>query len=410
MGLHAEVLNGLALRNQGKFAEAKSVLEKAKAALPKDDKVFQDAVDAALKAVSNLGAAYLAQADALQKQGRYEDAAAALTRAVDLVPQEKATLLAKRSLLELDAAQDKAKGQLTGNEAMVVAAKKDAEQASTAGAPLGHYAAGRVAEAVGDYSAAAQSYRQAVATHPEPAGDGSLFRIALARVLLRIRPDQQAAPKEPAKVGLQPGAEGRSTLEAMALLFAFTLQPPLGQPSTSSEEAVKLADEVLKLDKSKVPYEVRAQALAIKNLWTEALRTYAEGLKADLDRPHADQLIYFLDNHPRLKAPDSERVANPLLAEAHYGAGIRHYFDKQYQDAEKEFALAVKNESQDARYHYFLGLSRLAQNKGEASEDFAEGARLEAQGRPAQAAVSISLERVQGPVRAIVNEARDKAR
>jgi tetratricopeptide (TPR) repeat protein len=410
MAAHGDVLKALALRNEHKYAEAKTALEKAKSSLAKEDKPFQDAADAALKEVSNLGALYLARADALQNQGKYEDAVGALTRAVEISPQDKGALLAKRSLVELAAAKDKATGKLIGNEPMVTAAKKDAEEASTAGAAMGHYAAGRVAEELGDYNAAVQSYRQAVAAQPDPAGDGSLFRIALARVLLMSRPEKPAVPKDEPKLGLLDRTDKRPTPEAVMLLFAFTLQPPLGQQPANVEEANKLADEILKLDKSKVPYEVRAQALAIKNLWTEALRNYAEGLKANLDRQHADELMYLLDNHPKLKGPDSERIANPLMAEAHYGAGIRHYFNKRYSDAEKEFALAIKNESQDARYHYFLGLSRLAQDKNEAYEDFAEGALLEARGRPSRAAVSVALERVQGPVRTLINAARDKVR
>jgi len=109
-----------------------------------------------------------------------------------------------------------------------------------------------------------------------------------------------------------------------------------------------------------------------------------------------------------LKGPDVARIANPLMAEAHYGEGLRHYFAQRYDDAEKEFADAVKNESQDARYYYFLGLTHLALKKNEAYEDFAHGAMLENRGRPTRAAVSTALERIQGPVRTILNEARDK--
>jgi tetratricopeptide (TPR) repeat protein len=192
--------------------------------------------------------------------------------------------------------------------------------------------------------------------------------------------------------------------------LVFTLQPPLEAQPGGVDEAIKLADEILKQDPAKVPYEIRAQALSIKGLWTEALRTYAQGLKARLDREHEDELMYLIDNHPRLKGIDVARVPNPLQAEANYAAGLRHYTNKRYADAEKEFTEAVKNESQDARYYYYLGLARLAQNKPEASEDFAQGAALESRGRPSRAAVSASLERVQGPVRATLNEARDKVK
>ena len=64
--------------------------------------------------------------------------------------------------------------------------------------------------------------------------------------------------------------------------------------------------------------------------------------------------------------------------------------------------------SQDARYHYFLGLSRLAQDKREAYEDFDQAARLERLGRPGRPAVSAALERVQGPMRRVLNEIRNR--
>jgi tetratricopeptide (TPR) repeat protein len=408
MSAHAEVLKGLALRNQDKYAEAKTALEKAKAALAKDDKAFQEAADTGLKEVSNLGAAYTARADALHKQGKYDDAIAALTRAIDEGPQDKGNLLAKRSLLELDAAKAKAAGKLTGKDPGVVAAQKDAEAASTAGAAMGHYAAGRVAEELGDYNVAVAAYRQAVAAHPDLAGEGSLFRIALARALLMNKPEKPAPTGQP-KLGWLDGKKAAAS-DVLLMLLVFTVQPPLGQLPANVDEAVKLADEILKQDPSKVPYEIRAQAYGIKGQWTDALRTYAEGLKGNLDRQHADELMYLIDNHPRLKGLDVARVPSPLMAEAHYAEGLRHYTNRRYADAEKEFALAVKNESQDARYHYYLGLARLAQNKAEASEDFAQGAALEAKGRPTRAAVSVALERIQGPVRTILNQAREKVR
>ena len=73
------------------------------------------------------------------------------------------------------------------------------------------------------------------------------------------------------------------------------------------------------------------------------------------------------------------------------------------------FLDAIKNDALDARYHYFLGLARLAQNKQEAYEDFEQGAKLEAQDRPSRVAVSVALERVQGPARQALNETRKRA-
>ena len=96
-----------------------------------------------------------------------------------------------------------------------------------------------------------------------------------------------------------------------------------------------------------------------------------------------------------------------MEAEKHFAAGLNFYFDSDYANAEKSFLLTVENDSQDARYFYFLGLSPLAQNRRrDAAEDFDQGAQLERLNRPAPAAVSESLERIQGPTRRIVNEVR----
>src|SRR5262249_30769266 len=73
--------------------------------------------------------------------------------------------------------------------------------------------------------------------------------------------------------------------------------------------------------------------------------------------------------------PVAQDVANPLLAEAHYAAGLRAYFAGRFGDAESAFIGAVEADNQDARYFYFLGLIRLALNKvNEANTDFEEGA------------------------------------
>jgi hypothetical protein len=63
--------------------------------------------------------------------------------------------------------------------------------------------------------------------------------------------------------------------------------------------------------------------------------------------------------------------------------------------------------NQDARYFFYLGLTRLALNKpGDAEADFEQGGRLEAQGQPGRSAVSAALERIQGSPRKTLNRFR----
>jgi hypothetical protein len=110
---------------------------------------------------------------------------------------------------------------------------------------------------------------------------------------------------------------------------------------------------------------------------------------------------------PTARPPRSLAASNPLLAEAHYAAGLRAYFDGRFADAQASFAGAAQADDQDARYFYFLGLSRLAlDNRADANANFEEGARLERENRPGRKAVSTALERVQGTARQALNRFR----
>ncbi|HXG10496.1 MAG TPA: hypothetical protein VNK04_12105, partial [Gemmataceae bacterium] len=145
-----------------------------------------------------------------------------------------------------------------------------------------------------------------------------------------------------------------------------------------------------------------------------AARKAAEAVLNDLARKlkeakqlSADALAELVQNRPAPKQLETSTGANPLMAEEHYAAGLRAYRARDYATAEKEFLAAIENDSQDARYHYYLGLARLGLNKrDEAFGDFEQGARLEAQGRPGKRAVSAALERVQGLPRLTVNRFR----
>src|SRR5205085_2681970 len=140
------------------------------------------------------------------------------------------------------------------------------------------------------------------------------------------------------------------------------------------------------------------------------LQVYTAGLreKGLLAPEHANTLLELINAHPVLRRPDPKTTPDPLASDRHYASGLSYYFDRKYENAEKEFLSAVENDSNDARYYYFLGLARLAQGKRDAYEDFYQGARLEQMGRPDSAAVSTALERVQGRMRRVLNEARSR--
>jgi hypothetical protein len=139
--------------------------------------------------------------------------------------------------------------------------------------------------------------------------------------------------------------------------------------------------------------------------------TYAEGLRGLLPPMYAAGLVDLVRRHPGLRQSETVAATNPMEAEKHFADGLNFYFDRDYVSAEKAFQSAVANDSQDARYYYYLGLTRLALNeRGRALADLDQGGMLEALNKPAPAVVSASLERVQGPVRQLVNEIRNKPR
>jgi hypothetical protein len=403
----AEVIRGLALRNEEKFDEARPKLEKARGVLADAKGPWVVAADAALREVADPAAFYADRAEALQNKGRAADALTTANEGLKVAKDKRGRLLALRALLTLE--QARAKGAVTAAD--LAGARKDAAAAADEGVAEGHFALGRIAEELGQWRAAADAYRAALKASPA----SSRYRVALARVLLRAG-DRAPAPRGDAETGRAPRRAtpkvrlGLRAADVVAMLLAVTLQPAdvADDVTPAQKEAEKLADEVLA--DPKAPFDALAQALAVKGLYTQALRTYADGLRKQglLAPVHANALLDLIARHPMLRRPESRNVPDPLIAEKHYSAGLNFYTARRYADAEKELLAAIENDNGDARYYYFLGLARLAQGKRDAAEDFDAGARLEREGRPDRAAVSTALERVQGAARRRLNAVRER--
>jgi hypothetical protein len=409
----AEVIEGLALRNQSKYAEAKAALEKGKAALPKDSP-WQATANAALKEVSDPAAYVGLTIEDLQNRGKPEEALALLTRSMEALPKEaQPALLAQRALLGLADARTRARGgRIPINDPGVARARKDAEEAEMAGVAEGFYVSGRIAEETNQYETAIAKYRKALEMHKALDAVGARYRVALARALNRANIPWTPPPpaKQPDAPPDKVGRADREAVDPVLLLLAVTLLQPLPMQPSNQAEAQRLADEILAAPEGTVPFDVRAQALAIKGYWTRALTTYIEGLKPSMRRDQYEGLQAILNGHPALKRPDRLAAANPFEAERHYAIGLREYFDGHYAEAEKQFTTALEFYDLDARYFYFMGLTKLAQSKRDAFEDFEQAARLERRGLPTREAVSAALERIQGPLRKTLNESRDKSK
>ncbi len=100
-------------------------------------------------------------------------------------------------------------------------------------------------------------------------------------------------------------------------------------------------------------------------------------------------------------------VAKAAGAATAFDAGTTAYFAGRYTDAERSFATATQADAADARYWYFLGLSRYAQgNTGAADAAFKTGADWESRGKPGRRGVATALESIQGPARRALEAAR----
>ena len=394
----AAAIAGLVLRNRGRLDEAKEALAKA---APLGEP-WKSAVASALREASDPTAGAAEKAEALAAAGKTREALALFARALAAPGSDKGALHARRGLVALEDALSRGAARL--DDPAILAAKKDAEAAIKAGAAEGHYLAGRLAEQAGDLGAAEKAYRAALAGHKALDEAGTRYRAALAQVLLRLGEGGGKAPRPlpSPRLGKAP-ALGQ-------MLAASLLALALPGDKADVTEAERLAREILAAG-DKVPFPARAQALAVQGLHTQALRTYLDGLLAKglLSPTHANALRALIEEHPTLSRPESKITPDPILGEKAYGKGLNHFFARRYSAAEEAFKDAVKNDNGDARYYYFLGLSRLALGDREGFEDFDQAAALERSGRPDKAAVSKSLERVQGPMRRALNNVRDGA-
>lgn len=412
----AEVLKGITLRNQGKYVEAKALLEKGKAALNAGDIAWKLQADIALKEANDPVTHFVELSKKQESMNQIVESVNSLSKAIELStqfsPKRRAELLADRCLVEIERAQVRAKGKPQLNDPSLLAAAKDADEAVLSKTALGYYAKGRVAEVRGEIIDAIDFYRKAVNENKALDAQGIIYRIALARLLNSVLPNN-IKPKEAdvEKVGVLEKKEPEMLTNLFALLLTgfYFQQPeivfPPESPKISPKESRKLADEILASPDA--PFDAKAQAYAIKGLPTKAIREYVIGLREKMGPIHFENLMKIIEDHPSLTNHNLGNQANPVEAERFYATGMALYFNKRYLEAEKAFMAAVENERQDARYQYYLGLSRLAQNKAEAAEAFEAASKYEKLGRPSRAAVSTSLERVQGPQRQVLNTYRN---
>jgi hypothetical protein len=553
----AHYVEGLALRNEGKFEAARKALADAVAGGAKA--AWQSSASRALAELVDPSAYYLPHSQALLARGESAQALALVNEGLseELFPNN-GRLLALRSLVRLEQAREQAKGQrLTDATPGLKEARADAQQALQASKDAAvladaHYALGRINEELGKWDDAQTEFDTAldVLKKEKPSAQRNAAQgrceVAKARTLLRLRQGVPATSQEskpaPATPPRSDKAARAPALPSPFLLASNTLPvkhqlllttdcgpvcdvpqfffpapwvrqlpttgPELKRDGLSSAEIQRRANESLRLAEAAIQdgdnegYLLKAQALAAKDDWTQALQIYVQGLHelvrapryparyvADLNglkylvennpallapgaalppdreavpdeviatsqaaealggrliaagnpqgyliqgmalahrgqwkdglrtyvtglqerlKPAAygNGLRYLVDHHPAFQRPDGMVPPNPEKARFHFAKGLDRYWDGDYAGAESQLLEAIHQNDQDARFYYYLGLSRLPQagKRAYALDDFHMAGLLERRNRPGTAAVGLALERVQGPARTLLNE------
>jgi hypothetical protein len=440
----AEYLLGLAQRNQLNYVEAKKVLEPLAAGPEKtSDPAYKKRARQVLWEITDPLAYYLRYGH-LQAQGKLDRMLAELDAGVKAATgAQKGSLLALTSQAHLEKAVTAAKNKKLDPKAPdVIQADVAGKDAIAAGAvEEGNYVLGLKAELLGDLNTALNHYKVA-AQYKGRRDLASLYRLALARVLLKAAPAPAAEKKAPtdktdktkadalsgvkAPVRLTRSALLRQVLAArangsltpatmflvlnMVMLVADDEEEGTPRNIANIEAAIKLAREAIELGDPR-GYLMLGAAEAQKAQWTKGLNSYITGMEKLYPGLGSQGLRQIFDEHPLFKLSDPERPPQPLVAEKHYGAGLTYFWDQKYERAEEEFKEAVRFFNKDARYFYYLGLSQLLQKPsklGAANESFGLARRLELQGSPESDEVNNALERVQGQPRSVLGKIRQK--
>jgi hypothetical protein len=462
----AAYVNGLTLRNQEKFADARTAFDQAaKTPGAKGEAVAQAKL--ALKELTDANAYYLPRIEELQASGNLKAALNEANAGLKAMP-DNGKLLAERGLLHLELSR----GKIGPDAQKKIRADADAAATNDAAAESA-YVLGLLDEELRDFTKAEEHFRRALKLYKGSDDGASRYRVALARVLLMDRPAVGAPPaekEEKDKSGKLPAATpaDRPTatlvhpLTALALSVAIGAQPmdepepeaetpevakrvresvELAKSLANSKDArireqgytllaqaaskagaqltsatcLELAKDLLGRDDKKVQgvgHMLQGQGLVKQGKRTEGLKEYSRGMEMLHPGLESKEIVRMVEEHPAFQHPDSGNKPNPLLAEKHFGHGLHLYWAKKYSDAEVQFKLALDYYGQDARYLYYLGLAQFGQKtklkRDQAFHSFDKGAQLEAQSRPSVTEINISLERVQGELRQFLNTFRNK--
>lgn len=443
----ARFVQGLAARNLENFGDARKAFADTIESLKSIQNAgpWSKAVGVAQSEITDPTVYYIPRIEAFRAEHAYKPALDEANTALKAMPDD-ARLYVQRGLTRFEKVRDlgtkipdDAQKEIRADAALAAKDEKVAAQSA--------HLIGMLDEAMQNWPGAEKNYREALKLHQGPAEDAGKYRISLARLLLRDRTNDAAAPapaapeekkkeepkKDDAKEEKKDSAMNPAQDRAIAwhplstLVASLVIAQPPGDDDLDDAESRARLDETIKLAKELIDskndklkgqgYMLLGSALSKRGKRTEGLKEYAKGLKLvypGIETKEIDQLI---NDHPAFAQPDIAGTPNPVMAERHFGEGMHLYWSMDYEKAEAQFKSAVRYFDRDARYQYYLGLSQLAQKtklkRDAAYYAFEVGARLEAKAvtsNPYAARdINMSLERIQGPVREVLNSFRVKA-
>jgi len=432
----ARYVQGLALRNLEKFAEAKKAFEETLAAIPKVPAAgsWQDSAHKSHRELVDPDPYYVKEIKRHLADNNSQAALNEATIGLKAIPGN-AILYSQRAMIRYETVRGKGpkaakmvEGDIRADAAGAAADVKLKAEAK--------YIEGLLEEELGNFDVAEKLYKDAIDLHQGEPDGAARYRISRARLLLRDRtPAAPAAAPAPAddenkkadKVGAASGSQERTiVVHPWSTLVVVASVGQDGKKVDALEdketlrlnETLKLADELIKSTNDKIKgqgYLLRGSAISKMGKRTEGLKEYAKGLRMVYPNIETKELQQLIDDHPAFQLPDTSEP-NPIIAERFFGEGIHFYWAKKYPDAEAQMQQAIRYYEHDPRFWYYLGLAQWQQKtiakRDAAIHSFELAARLEVKNSLTNPDtvrdVNASLERIQGELRQTLNEHRYK--
>ena len=218
-----------------------------------------------------------------------------------------------------------------------------------------------------------------------PDDDAATVLKNLPEILKKVASASDSADAKKAAEALAAARTEVATARAEAAATATQMDAVQAGRAKAVGEA--MASGKTQLDAQKATYEAKIEAI------TRDAKRQADDARVQMANARAGVAVPLM----------TSELAAQSQASAVYSRAVDLYFGNRPAEAEALFLKAVEQDATDARYWYFLGLSRLAQGKAGVPEAFQRGAEAEARSSPPVREINAALEKVQGNARRTLN-------